>query len=204
MSTLKMKKKPAPTYHHGNLANTLKKEALLLIKKSGISGLNLRTLAKRCEVSPTAVYRHYQNKDDLLRVIIEDGLNELHAAMLAVTNNPTRLRNMGIAYIRFAVSNPLQFRLMIDSTIDRSQFPTLLEKHNQTFAIVRSEIASCIKEGTMKGNCESLTYAAWATVHGTAMLLLDNQLPDVKSVADCDKMALEITTIVGRGLSRVD
>lgn len=204
MSTLKLKKKTISTYHHGDLANTLKKEALLLIKKTGISGLNLRDLAKRCNVSATAVYRHYQNKDDLLRAIIEDGFDILHAAMSAATNIPTRLRNMGIAYIRFAVSNPVQFRLMIDSTIDKSQFPSLLEKHKQTFAIVRSEIESCIKEKTMKGNCDNLTYAAWATVHGTAMLLLDNQFPSGISAADCEQIALEITTIVGRGLSRVD
>lgn len=202
-STIKVKKKRASsTYHHENLASTLKKEALLLIKKKGIDGLNLRTLAQRCGVSPTAVYRHYKNKKDLLRAIIEDGLSDLHAAMSAATD-PSRLKNMGIAYIRFAMKNPLHFRLMMDSGI-KDQFPSMLEKFNQTFAIVQSEIENCLKQGTMKGNCNSLTYTAWATVHGTAILLLDNKLSFIKNTADIEKIAIEITTIVGRGLARVD
>ena len=55
----------------------------------------------------------------------------------------------------------------------------------------------------MRGDIDSLTRTAWATVHGTALLLLENQFPKVNSELNHSKIALEITSIVGRGLSRI-
>lgn len=53
----------------------------------------------------------------------------------------------------------------------------------------------------MVGDVDSLTRTAWATVHGTAVLLLNNQfVTNNNDVIDCDQIANEVTMILGRGL----
>lgn len=202
MSTSK-KKLINMTYHHGDLANELKKNAFSMIKDKGVGQLTLRSLAARSGVSSTAVYRHYQSKEHLLAVLAEDSLQTLQDEMIKQEAHPKRLQKMGIAYVQFAMQYPVQFRLMLDPDIDKTKFPSLLKKYQQTYAIVRSEVERCIELGLMVGDIENLAFTSWATVHGTALLLLDKHLP-IDHPSDGVKIALEITTIVGRGLSRMN
>lgn len=197
------KKSLSASYHHGNLANSLKEKALLIIKKRGLPSLSLRILADKCGVSATAVYRHYKSKEHLLAILAEEGLNELQHAM-SMAKEPRRLQQMGLAYIQFALHDPLRFRLTLEPSIDKTKFPSLLKKHHHTYEIVKSEVERCVQNGLMVGDIDNLTRTAWAIVHGTALLLLENQFPKVESELDHSKIALEITSIVGRGLSRID
>lgn len=200
MSTFKKKKiAPSASYHHGNLAEALKEKALLIIKSKGFAKLNLRDLAKDCNASAAAVYRHYRNKEHLLATLAEEGLQGLQQKMIA-TKNPKRLQKMGLAYIQYALENPLRFRLALDGSIDKRKFSSLLKKHQQTYEIVKSEIETCVKNGLMAGDIDSLTCTAWATVHGTAMLILEHQFPNIKNQQDAKQLAMMITSIVERGL----
>lgn len=204
VSTSKKKKSSSSSnYHHGDLAEALKKKALLIIKSKGLSGLNLRALASKCGVSAASVYRHYQSKEHLLAILAEEGLTELQQHM-AAAKDPKRLQKMGLAYIQFALHDSLRFRLCLESAIDKKNFPFLLKKHHQTYEIVRSEIERCVSNGTMVGDIDSLTCTAWATVHGTAMLILEGQFPNLKDEIDAKQIAIEITSIVGKGLGRLD
>ncbi|EKD71542.1 MAG: hypothetical protein ACD_46C00164G0004 [uncultured bacterium] len=67
--------------------------------------------------------------------------------------------------------------------------------------IVKGEVARSIQIGLMSGEIDMLTRAAWATVHGTALLLIENQFPDNSNKLDPIRIAQETLTIVGRGLS---
>ena len=110
LSTLKRKKSSSASYHHGDLSNALKKNALKIIKQKGIGGLNLRDLAEQCHVSATAAYRHYKSKDHLLAVLAEEGFEELQQAMLS-TENKNKIKGMGVAYIYFALQKVFLFLL---------------------------------------------------------------------------------------------
>lgn len=49
-------------YHHGDLKAALIKEGLKILDREGYQGLSLRKMAKACNVSQTAPYRHFKNK----------------------------------------------------------------------------------------------------------------------------------------------
>ena len=66
--------------------------------------------------------------------------------------------------------------------------------------MLHAEVEQGIAQGIMVGDVDGLTRTAWATVHGTAVLLLDNQFVIDKNMIDCDRIALEVTTILGMGL----
>lgn len=57
-------------YHHGDLKRTLLKVADIELAKNGPNGLSLREIAKQAGVSHTAPYKHFKDKDQLLKEMV--------------------------------------------------------------------------------------------------------------------------------------
>lgn len=53
-------------YHHGNLRQALVDAALELITEKGPTGFTLSEAAKQAGVTPAAVYRHFEGREDLI------------------------------------------------------------------------------------------------------------------------------------------
>lgn len=205
VSTSKRQRSIKSSYHHGDLNNILIVQAIKIIKKSGISTLNLRDLANKCGVSATAVYRHFKSKDHLLASIAAEGFEVYINAILTAQKNeteiPRKLQQIGIAYISFAVEHPVHFQLMYGTYLDREKFPDLLKKGGEAYHIFHSQFENAVKLGMMTSNLENITRTAWATVHGTALLLLDNQFSRVENeIVDYQQIAYDVTLVLGMGL----
>ena len=56
-------------YHHGNLKEALLRAALELIAQKGPAGFTFAEAARWAGVSPAAPYRHYRDRDELLKFI---------------------------------------------------------------------------------------------------------------------------------------
>ena len=57
---------PKRGYHHGNLRQALIDAALPLIEEKSPQGFTLSEAAKAAGVTPAAVYRHFQGREDLM------------------------------------------------------------------------------------------------------------------------------------------
>jgi len=207
MSTSTQKRIHKSDYHHGNLSDALIEQAVKKIKKEGMAKLNLRNLASTCGVSATAVYRHFQSKGHLLAAIAHEGfekyIQSIEKAQRNETHIPTRLQKIGITYITFAVENPVHFKLMYGSFLDKSLFPDLLKKGDQAYQIFYSQFEEATKQGLMNADLEKLTQAAWALVHGAALLLLENRFTSTDGKkADYYQIAHNVTSVLGMGLFR--
>jgi len=53
-------------YHHGNLKQALIDAALELIRAKGPTGFTLSEAAKTAGVTPAAVYRHFDGREELI------------------------------------------------------------------------------------------------------------------------------------------
>jgi len=162
------------SYHHGDLRSALLEAAVGLISERGIEGLSLRECARIAGVSHAAPYRHFEDKDALLAAIAGQGFQWLTeaatAAMADRASAKDRLDAYGVAYVRFAVENPVHFRVMFtgerkpggDGPYPQAAFDLLMAS--------AAEIA---------GEKEALATAtaAWSLPHGLAMLILDRRLP---------------------------
>ncbi len=60
-------------YHHGNLKQALIEAALSLIEEKGPTGFTLSEAAKTAGVTPAAVYRHFQGREDLIAEAARQG-----------------------------------------------------------------------------------------------------------------------------------
>jgi len=56
-------------YHHGNLREALLDAAIHLIAEVGPNSSTLREVASRAVLSHSAPYRHFHNRDDLMRAV---------------------------------------------------------------------------------------------------------------------------------------
>ena len=52
-------------YHHGNLRDEILRAAYNFVLENGYSTMSLRGIAEQCNVSATAIYRHYETKEHL-------------------------------------------------------------------------------------------------------------------------------------------
>nr|NQU92530.1 TetR/AcrR family transcriptional regulator [Bacteroidota bacterium] len=109
-------------YQFGDLRFRLLKTASEIISKEGLKKLTMRALSNQVGVSRTAPYRHFENKDALLLAIAEEGFNELTIRYQKINRDKSldslsRLQNIGLAYVEFAIKNPGAFRLMFGQEI---------------------------------------------------------------------------------------
>ena len=143
--------------------------------KSGLD-LSLRELARTVGVSPTAVYRHFPNKDALLAALAQEGLTMLGRAQRTAYDAAGGMMHgfveTGRAYVRFALAHPSLFRLVFahgdpahliaDKTDPASQL-----LHDATLELTGGDSAAA----------DRLALQAWSLAHGIAMLMLDRRLP---------------------------
>jgi AcrR family transcriptional regulator len=145
---------------------------LFLLK--GFEATTIRNIAEKIEYSPSTIYQHFKDKNEIFYTIHTDAFSELVRYLNAsdIHKNPMdQLIALGQIYIQFALENPELYDLMfiMEAPID---FLDYLEDVNWTvgkmaFDYLTSVIANCIKQGLIKEtDLESLSYLVWSTVHG--------------------------------------
>ena len=100
----------------------LESAADLMAEHGNVAQVSLRKVAGRAGVSPTAVYRHFDDYTELLRESVlfcwTNFRNVLQDAKDSSDDPFVALRNAGDTYVRFAMESPGQYRVMFSNTID--------------------------------------------------------------------------------------
>ena len=120
------------------LRKRISQAAQKLFLEEGLEGVSMRKVAKMAGVSAPAIYRHYENKDDLLREIIDHGLQILETYLEPALNEPTpleRLNRLADRFLDFAIEQPkyFEFAFMIPSRSISDVRTELAEKNWVTF-----------------------------------------------------------------------
>jgi len=109
-------------YHHGNLRQALVDAALALIEEKGPTGFTLSEAAKQAGVTPAAVYRHFEGREDLIAEAARQGY-EIFSDLMDYayqTGQPSALAAFeatGRAYLAFARKYPGHYIAMFESGI---------------------------------------------------------------------------------------
>ncbi|AKJ04384.1 TetR family transcriptional regulator [Archangium gephyra] len=211
MATRGTRKKTAekPHYHHGDLRRALLDASLALISEEGFGALSLREVARRAGVTHAAPYRHFEHKEALLVAVAEEGFRVMKARMqerMARETSPEgRLVECGVAYVLFAMEHPAHFRVMFGPHF--TQPPKLGPPGGDldSFGLLVDSITQGQRAGVFhEGEPLSLALTCWSLVHGLSSLLVDRKLEmaGVITVAQAEKLALEQTRLLLRGLTR--
>jgi len=121
---------PKRGYHHGNLRQALVDAALGLIEEKGPTGFTLSEAAKNAGVTPAAVYRHFEGREDLIAECARQG-HEIFADLMAFAYNDGKPSSLaafeatGRAYLAFARRFPGHYIAMFESGISVNRTPEL-------------------------------------------------------------------------------
>ena len=97
----------------------------LLSEKENPEEVSVRAVTARAGVSPTALYLHFEGREELVRAVSEEcfaGLGaELRAAAAAAGEDPrARLVAMGHAYLRFARERPGHYAVLFQRHVTKA------------------------------------------------------------------------------------
>lgn len=200
-------------YHHGDLRNALIRAAAELAQAGGPSSVTIRAAARAVGVTPTAAYRHFAGHEELLEAVKTRAMELLTAAMnealdrLDPADDPaerglSRLAAIGQGYFTFALAEPGLFRTAFTGGI--SPMPPLADvEESNPFRKLVDAIDDLAAAGYLPPQRRPMAeFAAWASVHGLAMLHLDGPLTPTSREAR--ELALERTIeIIAEGLGGV-
>ncbi len=152
-----------------------------LFLEQGYEGFSMRRVAERIGYSATTIYRYYEDKDDLLFAVVNEGFSEfarqLTEAAEGASNPIKRLEALGHAYVRFGLNNPVYYQMMFMQRADlifesqREQTRPMIE----SFDLLQKAVKAAMDAGVMKrGDVETYSRVIWSTVHGVTALALAN------------------------------
>lgn len=197
----------AERYHHGDLRNALLIAALELAAERGARALSLREVSRRAAVSHTAAYRHFASKEALLAEVATEGMLELHAstsAAVARAADPlAQLEEAGVAYVAFGAANPERLHIMFGDLVpDLAPYPRLRDAGEAAFAVLVSVVEAGQRAGVMAGaDPRAVALAAWAQMHGLALLLAGGKLPGAGRPPSPAPLARQCARLLRDGLA---
>jgi AcrR family transcriptional regulator len=176
------------SYHHGNLREELVRQAVALAREKGEAGVVLREVARRAGVSHNAAYRHFADREELLSLVAQAGMEELAAAMrarvgtgsggTAASRARKRLRAIGTAYVEFALAEPGLFGVAFAGEI--AGHPAQVEPvvaEGGPYELLSQALDGLVEAGELpEAQRENAEIACWSAVHGFAMLHLEGPL----------------------------
>ena len=165
-----MQPKPARPYHHGDLRAALLRAAVEAIGRAGPGGMSLRDVARRAGVSHAAAAYHFGDKAGLLTAVAAQGYRMLTQELQNARDSGRGFLEVGVAYVRFAVSHRAHFEVMYRPELYRPDDAEVREARAG---------AAVLLYGTASPDAGQLAAgaAAWSLVHGLATLWLNGNLP---------------------------
>ena len=177
-------------YHHGNLRDEILRAAYNFVLENGYSTMSLRGIAEQCNVSATAIYRHYETKEHLLADVVVKGFVEFNMSVEGEEEDDIFQRCEN--YLAFAFDNYNIYDLLFSqSVVEFLKFPQILEVADRAF----ESLLESVKEHDKSLNDLSASNKAihiWSFLHGmssiskkmdVALNLPDSEMPiPVRSV----------------------
>jgi AcrR family transcriptional regulator len=205
---------PKTPYHHGNLRSALIEAGLQLAREGGPDAVALREVSRRAGVSHNAAYRHFADRDSLLKAIcdrcmrslaqlMEKRIAEVGPARRGLEAARARMRATGSAYVEFALAEPGLFRTAFAVPPELGY----LEENEGVgdsglgpLDLLRAQLDAVSAAGGFplerRANAE---FTAWASVHGLSMLLLEGPLRELPE-DERDTVLTRLLDTIERGL----
>lgn len=197
-------RKPAGSYHHGNLKETLLDVAEAMIAERGPAGLSLSEMARMAGVSSAAIYRHYADLDRLIGAVAHRGFDDfaarLRGASAAAQSGPAGFRAMGSAYLAFARERPGAYAAMFSSPVTCTD-PDLVRAGQVAFETLVKGLQLALRPaGLRDADCTGLAVKVWSLAHGIATLTGAGRLGPDSGVVPETVLDEGVTAMIGAAL----
>ena len=177
---------PTPRKKDGRRERTAKAisdAASALFFEQGVARTTIDEIADAAGVSVGSVYVHFGSKEALFLALVEDAaaVNARYVAEAAPSDSPMqRVFNAGDAYVRFALENPVQFRLISMQVQQSSSNPELeaarqriTERVESRLVAIGADLAEAMQVGELDAvpveYAVKVLWATWSAVIGLTL-----------------------------------
>lgn len=152
-----------------------------LFVEEGFDGVSMRKIAERVEYSPTAIYMHFADKEQLFMEVCHEDFRRLAQSMAGLVRVPDpveRLRRIGDAYVEFGLQNPNHYRTMFMTPhppIADSE-EALKGKGNpeeDAYELLHATVEEALSAGAFREylkDADLIAQTFWAGAHGVVSL----------------------------------
>jgi AcrR family transcriptional regulator len=152
----------------------------ILIETNDQSALSIRAIAAAVGVTPPSIYLHFADRNDLVFAVCERHAAHLEQAMTdavdGVEDPWERIRRRGYAYLRWGLSNPEHYRILMSSRPDHTPERLLDERLADTAGLVPTAedvfAAVAAREVVVAGDPMETVKVLWMMIHGMTSLLI--------------------------------
>lgn len=169
--------KPSDAHHHGNLKEALVSYTLSAADEGALSELSVRKAARDLGVSPGAAYRHFPDKDALMRTVAARGFDALADAFEKAVPFKSKARSsqdararfvrLAMAYTEFARTRTELWRLMF-GPLGLAPNPTA--ERPSTYDWLAKCLAELAKFDIIGEPQAEHQFFAWSAIHGLSDL----------------------------------
>ncbi|GAA4523397.1 TetR/AcrR family transcriptional regulator [Amycolatopsis samaneae] len=156
--------------------------ALAILVKEGAQAVTMRRVAAAAGVTAMATYRHYPNREALLRKVADDAFAEIgrdwghHAG---AGDLETRLHRLSEDFLDFALGKPNLYRFLLTDRRDEARrFPEdFRDGSSPAFSPVLEAVEQAIREGLLRpGDPIEITLAVTMPVVGLVQFYLGGRI----------------------------
>lgn len=172
--------------------------AELIATHESIESISLRAVARGAGVSPTAVYRHFDDHLDLLRQSVDYCWTSFRDALQAGQDSSAdpfvAFHNTGVNYIDFALQHRGQYRVLFSNRLDLGLEPAASAK--EAFDILVSLITAVLGSNHDDRDPFNVAIQTHTWIHGIVDLVSANPdmaWPDPLVMLDGLEKALRLT-----------
>ncbi|MFO0911115.1 MAG: TetR/AcrR family transcriptional regulator [Isosphaeraceae bacterium] len=150
-----------------------------LIVRDGYEAVTMRKIGSHIEYSAMALYRHFADKESLLRELCLEDFATLRQSLQADGIDPDpveRLRRMAWAYVEFALAMPNQYRLLFMTPMPREfHVSKMADDHpeDDTYNALRDTLVQAIELGRFRpefSDADMVAQVIWGGLHGIVSL----------------------------------
>lgn len=147
----------------------------------GYEGVTMRKVAEKIEYSPTAIYVHFADKEDLFHQLCNEDFGRLAEVFQssAMPLDPLeRLREIGRLYVEFGLRYPNHYKLMFMTPhplaeLDDQDREIKGNPESDAYAFLRVTVQQAIAAGRIReelADVDLICQTVWAAVHGVISL----------------------------------
>ncbi|RKT54869.1 TetR/AcrR family transcriptional regulator [Saccharothrix australiensis] len=157
-------------------AERIASAALAILLDEGADAVTMRRVAAEVGVTPMATYRHYPNRDALLRAVVDAAVADLTAGWGRRGDRGTfeeRLDGLTDDFLDFALGKPNLYRFVVTERREGARrFPEDFRTGGSpTFAPVLDAVSRAVRDGDLRdGDPVELTLAVTTPAMGLVQL----------------------------------
>jgi AcrR family transcriptional regulator len=183
-----------------------------LFVEQGYDAVTMRKIAEKIEYSPTAIYVHFKDKDELMSRLCDNDFGELgkqFQSIAKIADPIERLRRVGRAYAAFGLKNPNHYRFMFMTQhplADPSTSELALGDPGQdAYAFLQVAVKDCVEQKLFREefrDVELIAQTVWAGVHGVIALQVTMQDNPFIKLRNADRAVRTIIDVMIDGFTK--